>query len=411
MDKINRIIIDKPSIIKNKVSYTYSVEGEWKEVFKKEEFSIEYSKDVSQVPLGIMMVPVLANILPIAWVCDAQIEVPICDKAFYDSIDRFKKGYMDMYPMISFQGNLYVEEVQENHAKKQVVKATFFSGGVDAFNTLVCHADEYPTLITLWGADIKLEDIDGWNKVEKHLEKTSKEFDVEYITIKSQFRYFLNEWLLGQRVKESKDGWWHGFQHGIGIISHAAPIAYLDGFEVIYFASSFTIADKGKVTCASDPTIDNYVRFCDAKISHDGYEFDRQMKVHNITMFASKNKKEVPLRVCWESQGGSNCCNCEKCWRTILSLYAEKENPRKFDFQYTKKELRMISNRVKYKDYHYLKKSIYQVIQKKMQRDCNIKELPKEIRWFYSCDINRKLNPSIMERCINKLGRILCRIK
>ena len=78
--------------------------------------------------------------------------------------------------------------------------------------------------------------------------------------------------------KYANDDWWHGFQHGIGLIGHAAPLAYLFNIDNLYIASSYTIKDKGKVTCASDPTIDNYVKFSDCHVIHDGYEYGRQEK-------------------------------------------------------------------------------------------------------------------------------------
>lgn len=49
--------------------------------------------------------------------------------------------------------------------------ATFFSGGVDAFSTLISHIDETPELFTLWGNDILYDNQSGWKNVEKHIEK------------------------------------------------------------------------------------------------------------------------------------------------------------------------------------------------------------------------------------------------
>lgn len=110
--------------------------------------------------------------------------------------------------------------------------------------------------------------------------------------------------------------------------------------KTVYFASSFTAADKGKITCASDPTIDNFVKFAGSCVVHDGYEFSRQDKVHNIVEFSNKNGIKVPLRVCWKSTGGKNCCQCEKCWRTILELIAEGASAENYDLNYNYKQLK-----------------------------------------------------------------------
>lgn len=390
----NRIVIDMPILSPNRISYSYTVAGEWEKAFRlDEEFFIEYSCDISSVPSGVAVVPFLANLLPIAWVYDAEIVVSVCDEDFYNSILEFKKGYIEMYPMMKFGGKVTVSKLQKNTPIHKNGVAAFFSGGVDAFNTLTQHADEKPTLLTIWGADVSFDDKAGWKSVTDHLKYTVKEFELDYVVIKSCFRRFLNENVLSDRVKKSGDGWWHGFQHGLGIISHAAPIAYALGKQSIYIASSFTAAEKGKVTCASDPTIDNYIRFCSTRVKHDGYEFNRQMKIHNIVEYSQNNKIKIPLRVCWISKGGTNCCDCEKCWRTILGVFAEGENPRNFGFKYSDKQLSKLAFKMRFGGDKLFGTLRYSPIQNAMKRNTNKNKLPSCIRWFYDIDLSN-LNQS-----------------
>lgn len=386
---MNRIVIDTPKIDGNKISYIYKIEGEWIEAFYPDEpFFTEYSCDISEVPEGVAVIPLLANLLPMSWIYDAEIVIPVCDKDFYNSINDFKKGYEEMYPMLNFGGKITIGELQENVCNGKG-SAAFFSGGVDAFNTLVRHADEHPTLLTIWGADVQFEDTTGWERVQKHLQKTAEDFKVDFVIIKSSFRRFLDISVLTKKVRASGDNWWHGFQHGIGIICHAAPVMYAMGKQTVYLASSFTAADKGKVTCASDPTIDNYVRFCGANVCHDSYEFTRQMKIHNIVQYSYEMKKNIQLRVCWQSSGGSNCCNCEKCWRTILGLYIEGANPNDFGFDYDEKQLRRTSSTMRYIPNQFMRISTYRTLQKDMKKNHDIKFYPKEIRWVYNVAPNK----------------------
>lgn len=393
---MNQIVINSPIIEKDKITYQYQIFGEWKEAFnEQEQFYIRYSCDISKVPESVAVVPLLANLLPMAWVYDAEIVVPVCDKDFYKSIPEFKKGYADMYPMMKFGGKLTVGELQKNRPENQNGSAAFFSGGVDAFNTLTQHTDEEPTLITLWGADVKFEDKIGWKNVQVHLFETAKKFKTDYVMIKSCFRRFLNENVLNQKVQQSGDGWWHGFQHGIGLISHAAPISYIKSKKCVYIASSYTIAEKGKVTCASDPTIDNYVKFCGTKVEHDGYEFNRQAKIHNIVNFSEKSGVKIPLRVCWESQGGQNCCNCEKCFRTILGIYAEGKNPHEYGFDYSQNQLRKISFKMHYSGLNKIVFPLYIHIQQRMRERVHKSDLPQAIQWFYDADISKIREPKL----------------
>lgn len=389
----NIIKILSPIISENRIEYNYEITGDWQEAYNLDEkFYIEYSYNVSKTPNSIAVIPLLCNILPIAWVYDAEIYLESCDKAFYESIPEFKKGYINMYPNINFGGKIHVNSLDDNKNSCDNGAVSFFSGGVDAFNTLVNHIEEKPVLLTIWGADVKFEDVNGWKNVTAHLQNTASEFNINYVTIKSCFRCFIKESVLSLKVGElSGDNWWHGFQHGIGIIGHAAPICSVMNKAVAYFASSFTIAEKGKVTCASDPTIDNYVKFGGTHVVHDGYEFNRQDKVHNIVKYSRKTGLNIPLRVCWQSTGGKNCCECEKCWRTILEIIAEGADAKEYDFGYTQLQLKEF-----YKLYHdkknipdYRRDSIYLETQQLMKANLKYENLPKELQWFYKIDIKK----------------------
>ena len=409
----NTINVFAPVIIGNRIEYKYEVMGEWKEAFNLEEsFFIEYSRDISGISQSTAIVPFICNILPIAWVYDAEIHAERCDKAFYESISEFKKGYFDMYPHMDFKGNFQSDILEEN-CYNDGGAAAFFSGGVDAFNTLVNHCDEKPLLMTIWGADVKLNDTAGWKNVENHLKFTAEKFGIQFITIKSNFRQFIKESVLSTKVRGiSGDNWWHGFQHGIGIIGHAAPVCSAMKKSTVYFASSFTVAEKGKITCASDPTIDNFVKFGCTHIVHDGYEFDRQDKVHNITEFSERTGINIPLRVCWQSTGGRNCCQCEKCWRTILEIIAEGKNAQDFDFKYTQSDLKnfhkLYYDKKNIPDYR--RDSVYAETQKLMRKNLNCSDLPKELQWFYKTDIKKLGHHPFRQgfnKCLEKAKRVI----
>lgn len=84
-----------------------------------------------------------------------------------------------------------------------------------------------------------MTDIQGLKNKKSHLQHPLEEYGLNYVTAKSEIRVFLSCDVLIEKIKDSGDNWWHGFQHGIGIISHAAPIAYLMGQKKIYFISTY----------------------------------------------------------------------------------------------------------------------------------------------------------------------------
>lgn len=365
----------------NRINYVYEVIGEWKKYFRLEnKFFVEYGEDVSSTPPSVAIIPMLCNVLPMAWVLDAEIIIDELDKDFFERLDEIKRGYIEMMPRLKFAGELTFGRLVDNSCEPSGRSLLLFSGGVDAFSSLITHAEEHPALMTIHGSDISLDDEIGWSKVEKHVREVGSEFDCETLFIKSSFRLFLNEGALTRLVKPFvDDGWWHDLQHGIGLLSHAAPFAFKHRLKTIYIASSFTETDRGKVTCASDPTIDNHFAVASCRTIHDGYELDRQEKIHRIC----SSEQSIRLRVCWKSKGGGNCCRCEKCWRTILGIYAERREPREFGFEYGdwNELLRLIRNNPKEFEYH--RQARYEPIVKSMHKNYRREEISPDLLWLY----------------------------
>ena len=367
---MNDLYVDKIIKEKNKIIYKYTVNGEWAANFAPaRESCVEYSVDISAAPNSICIIPFIGNILPISWIFDAKIHIKSIDKNFYEHLWEVKKGYQEMYPMLEFKGDVVVDAIEDNTEYfENVNTAAFFSGGVDAYTTLFRHLDEKPTLFTVWGADIKLEDVYGWNNVWKHTQDVAKEFNLQTVSIKSDFRYIINEGRLSKYVKKSGDDWWHGFQNGIGIITHAAPLSYVLQISKVYIASSYPEKMKGKYTCASDPIIDNYIYYGSGQTVHDAYEWDRQQKIQYIIKRKKEENKPVSLRVCWKTSGGINCCRCEKCYRTILEIVSEGEEPNYYGFDWDLKGIHQCKVDLKYKimEYQFNINQFYLEIQKRM---------------------------------------------
>lgn len=101
----NVFCIDSISIDSTNLLCTYSVIGDWKKYFTDERrFKVEYTVDISGVPESIAVLPLLCNILPVAWVMNATIKVPYVDAAFYKYLENIKDGYKNMYPQLKFRG-------------------------------------------------------------------------------------------------------------------------------------------------------------------------------------------------------------------------------------------------------------------------------------------------------------------
>lgn len=317
----------------NVIEYKYNIDDALKTYFFDKELIIEYPESIESVPAAVLAVPFVANVLPIVWLTDSELIIDELDSSFYNCIPNLKKGYETMFPESTFGGTITVNRIVNcDRPSKPGRCAMFYSGGLDSVHTFVTHFNERPDLLSIWGSDIKYENREGWDIVHQNIAITAEHYDLPDVVIHSSFREFDNEGELDKAFsKQLKDGWWHGVKHGIALLGHVAPYAYLHNISTMYIASSHCPQD-GPVRCASNPLTDNTVRFCDCQVVHDGFEYNRQEKMHNIVRFCNDRNIVFPLHVCWESQKGTNCCQCEKCYRTMAGLIAENADLRSFGF-------------------------------------------------------------------------------
>lgn len=336
---MNRIIVKSVEIREKSLAVEYALEGAPALYLSGERFECAFSEDVGDTPESVAVIPFLCDVLPVAWLTDATIEVSAVDRQFLESIEKFKRGYVSQYPMLNFaETKIRCGNIQNNAYEPSENCAAFFSGGVDAFCTLISHIEEKPRLITLWGSDVTFDDLEGWRLVEKHAKDTAEQFALPVpVSVKTNFRALTKDGALNKLVAKSGDSWWHGFQHGIGIIGHAAPIAYKYKMNVVYIASSYT--KDNQPTCASHPEIDSNVRLAGTRVWHDQYENNRIKKTQKIVDFFKKTKQKIRLHVCYESSGGENCCRCEKCFRTIFTLISFGADPEEYGFKNFRKRI------------------------------------------------------------------------
>ena len=381
----NRFIINKAIISDNKITYKYVVEGT--EQFKKffwmgELFSVEYNEEIKNVPDSILFVPLVANVIPIAWLNDAEIVVPSLDLNFLNCIKEVKKGYERMLPNIKFNCKIIVNDVEENHYKGHKT-AQCFSGGVDSFFTLISHKKEKSDLITLWGADVDFENTDGWKKVNDFIKEVGKETGLKNVVIRASVRRFIDNSELEKCYNKLLGGdWWLIMQHGIGLLGTFAPYAYMHKLKTIYIPSTFTKEDN--FACASNPYVDNKIEFAGTKVIHDGFSYNRQQKIIGICNYVKKTKKPLKIRTCFRSLKGDNCCKCPKCYMTLFAILTQELDPNEFGFKFNNKIKKEMINNIS--DERFLT-PIQKNLWKQIQDECILKKDKfknnKSINWIY----------------------------
>lgn len=401
MSASSYIRVGKITVSQYRAEVNFEVSDNLKHIFRKDNsFWVEYSDDISQVPESVLVVPFLCNVLPIAWLTDSVLSVPKLDRHFYESIPDILKGYKELSPMLNFRGGVEVGEIVDHVWAPSEKVAAFFSGGVDAFSTLIAHMEERPRLMTVWGADLKLNDEVGWNVVKSHVEETVQQFNLEKpLYIKTNFRTFFDDKPLGEIVKECGSGWWYAYQCGMGLIGLSAPVAYLEHWRMVYIASSYP--EGVKIICASDPSIDNMIHFCNVNVLHDQRDYDRQMKITSIVDLARKGGQKVQPRVCWMTRGGRNCCKCEKCLRTIYGFLAEGAVPGEYGFSQWEKPVAASYDIIKRTCmFEPLRRKQWIIIQDRFRKTQAFRG-DSRIDWIY--DVDFQSEPTVKDKIRNAL--------
>ena len=319
--------------LKDNFTVEYEIEHSEKLEYFNEKMYVKYKEDISQVPESILAIPLLSNIIPICWFLDADLYVNEIDETFYEALDNIKNGFQKMYTQIKIKGKVIVNKIVKNTYEKSN-SALLFSGGVDSVASYINNVDKNPLLVIVQGADISLEDTKGIKLATKDALEFAKINNTELIPIESNFKDFIRGKKLADNFDDTISHWWPCVQHGFAFVGLIAPTSYIRGISNIYIASSFTSLRDFRIPWGSDPRTDNEIRWGETRVYHDNFDRSRQDKIRQISDFTKITEKEIKLRVCWESPGGSNCCICEKCCNTMIGLMLENLDPKKFGFYF-----------------------------------------------------------------------------
>lgn len=153
--------------------------------------------------------------------------------------------------------------------------------------------------------------------------------------------------------------------------------------------STFTKDDK--FVCASNPDIDNNLKFGNTTVFHEGYEKNRQDKVKNICDYIKKSNKKIKLRVCYRSKNGDNCCKCEKCYRTIMAILTQDLDPNELGFEFDDEVLEGMKKCLE--DREKLKPSqiaLWRQIQNYCIKNRNKFENNEQINWIFGVNLQDK---------------------
>ena len=386
---MNNIILDNIKVEGNLITYKFTVSGKLNKMFTSDELWIEYDEELRNVPYSILTIPFVSIMLPIMWVTDSVLWVKELDKTFYRSTFNLQQAYQNLFRNQSLRGRIVPSYLKDNKMEKSHNAFILFSGGVDAHTTYIRNKDNISRLVNIQGF---YRDLNEENKAadadKRDISVFAKKECRNFSFLKSNFAVLVNNRAFNLYAKKIGDSLWHGFQHSMAFISFTIPLAYKYGCSQILIASSFTVGDSR--VCASYPTTDNEFSFATNGITiHDGFELSRQDKIKVITDYQKKTGKPYPIRVC--SFNDHNCCECEKCFRTILGIIAEGADVTNFGFIYSEKTLTqhwqsVISRKAGLMGFKNESISHWPHIIKRMKENYDLINDKEFVDWFLSFD-------------------------
>lgn len=329
----NKIVLDKIIVEKNLVLYDFHTNDELSDYFETQRMFIQYEEDVSDVPLSILSIPFVNTMAGFSWLSDSMLFVDEIDATYYESFKQLKRAYSELHHVAMsgmFVPSRIVKNVLENNAKQSIL---LFGGGVDCHSSFLRNRQSCSHIVNIYGW---LKSVDETNAVDVSDKETTTEYakqmGVEAIHVRSNFASQFNLSEVDRKLCNPIVGtsYWYGLLHPMAFLSISSIIAWKYGISSLIIASSFT-KERVNIHCASYITTDSEFRFAtNGNTLHDGFELDRQDKVKVLVDYQKATDKPCRIQAC--SFNDHNCCECEKCFRTIVELVAENADPRDFGF-------------------------------------------------------------------------------
>ncbi|WP_415380796.1 hypothetical protein [Halosimplex sp. TS25] len=349
------VSIESVTVDGGRIESTIEYSDDLRPFFDESPFYVEYDVDVSDLPPSILSIPVLAQVCPVAWTVGADVRVPVVDRRFLDSLEAVGRALYEMYPFI--EGGRVIAErapeyeeregaptgAEDHPAARDVSDATdgagmLFTGGVDSLTTYVRHREEEPTLITVQGWVVGVDDTDRWQRMRDRTEGFAERFGVDAQFVRSNMLEFLDTTMLSAHFHDRHDGgWYSAVGSGLGLLGLCAPLAVATGMGRIYVAASVWQGievppvldhwDGVAMPWGSHPNIDDEIAWADVEGAHDAFELDRQGRIGVVADYVREHDSTLPVYSCSASEAAENCDRCEKCLRTAIGLALEGLDP------------------------------------------------------------------------------------
>lgn len=258
-----------------------------------------------------------AFLLPCMFLGEAlEIEAPVSLKLL-QGLDTIQAIFKNWYPGSLSRVHVRAKPITTSTAAesgKPSAAACFFSGGVDSWYSVLTHLHEVSALITVKGFDIPYNDVSVWDGLVKGNGQIAAELGAEFVAVETNLRDCLDP-NCANLGKLFADDFWGKYLHGAFLA--AVGLCLQSHFRDLIVPSSYSYVQLHP--WGTHPLVDPLWSTAGTHFRHDGCGANRMEKL----LIVSKSKTALKnLRVCFSyTPDRYNCCECEKCRRTMLALH------------------------------------------------------------------------------------------
>jgi len=288
---------------------------------------INYDFPVEGIPTGVLSVPVLGLLGPVAWALGAEVLAGEVDARFVDSLQKVRAVMQGMYPDAKLSGEVRCKGVDTPWPRGGAKSCLLYSGGVDSTTSIIRNLGPNLTLASIRGTpDLRLWEGEFWDRVEGKLKPFVQGLGLERHIIETNALDVVNFTNLNQKMKPVfARGWWEHLSHGLILLSLCAPLTYAKGIQKMIIASSYHQGNPEP--WGSTPESDEKVAWGEVTTVHDSFDLQRLEKIKGVLApYITQHPGTVKLRACTGrrserlASGTLNCGVCQKCARTSLGL-------------------------------------------------------------------------------------------
>jgi len=308
-----------------------------------------YDLPVERLDKAVLYIPIVAAVLPVAWLTGADVSVRELDSRYVKSLMLVQRKMKEWRPELPFSTSMAVEESRNSAFAGKGKCGLLYSCGLDSTASYLRNKGRISTLIMFGGTeDMPLRDKKYWHRVCELASSFAKTNSVSLHVVETNMLEQVRVSLLAKDFSALLAGTnhpadvmnWEGIFRAV-LLGMAAPVSAGAHLEALLMAP--TVSAEVMETLGLHPIVEETLAWGDLTVIQDSRDFTRQEKIRRfIAPYVKSGHGGVPLRVCHpinlenyrriREAGALNCCNCHKCVRTILGLAMEGVDPQACGF-------------------------------------------------------------------------------